>query len=139
MISYILKYDWERSKDEIKGNISKGILSVSHIFGFTFYCLSDYQLNNNELEYIVIKCFLWFVYFIISLVCLVAVEVHLKKKIVDDGFAKLGNVFNNKTVLGTVEFIGIFVIFFVIYAILQDTYTTTFVTDIKIACLIIPI
>ena len=67
LLSLLLKFDWERSKQEIKGNkasIKKNILFSVLIFFFTFFYFYSWQLKLN-FNYLLIIGFLFYFCYII--------------------------------------------------------------------------
>lgn len=61
-ISCILKYDWERSKAEIKGNVQTRIVIISLIISFLLYSIKwfyNYKLGSDEILFYILYCFIY--------------------------------------------------------------------------------
>lgn len=70
LISCLLKYDWERSKSEIKGNIHTKLVIVSFVSCYLFYTIRwfwNYNLNGGEIDQYIIYCIMYFIFMAFSL------------------------------------------------------------------------
>lgn len=82
-ISCILKYDWERSKNEIKGNIQTKLVIISLIISFLLYTLrwySYYEIDNKMLESYISYCVIYLVFAAFSLIIINVVDKWVSKR-----------------------------------------------------------
>lgn len=69
-ISCILKYDWERSKAEIKGNMQSKIVIAMLIISFILYSLHwfyNFNISGGDLSFYFYYCFSYLVFAIFSI------------------------------------------------------------------------
>lgn len=82
-ISCLLKYDWERSKNEIKGNIQAKLVIISLIVSFLLYSFrwyNYYGVNRESLEFYISYCVIYSVFVAFSLIIINIVDNWISKR-----------------------------------------------------------
>lgn len=83
LISCLLKYDWERSKNEIKGNIHTKLVIISLVTCYIFYSIKwfwNYKLNGADISQYITYCIIYAVFIAFSLLMINLMDKWCEKK-----------------------------------------------------------
>jgi hypothetical protein len=84
LISCVLKYDWERTKDEVKGNFQIQLIGIELIISFIIYSVlwvyNCKSFTNEIVNNFIISCYVFIIYIVLSVSFVYQVDKIKNKK-----------------------------------------------------------